>query len=243
MSEGPTYAMEMTSAEFGDAAKAGRLFILPYGAMEEHGPHLPLGTDTFQPEAVARELAARMDGVILPTVNYGLCQSTANFPGTITITFETLRALTREIFGELVRHGVRDVVLVSGHAGRTHMAALKLAADDVVKANDDGAFRPMVLSDYDLAYGLLGSEFPADDGHSGEIETSRIMVLRPELVKGTAPDEKPDFPKFLVLKHPEKLFPSGVWGYPSRATAEKGKRLNEYLVDELEKVVRKELQR
>ena len=239
----PTYAMEMTSPEFGEAAKAGRLFILPYGAMEEHGPHLPLATDTYQPQSVARELAVRMDGVILPTVHYGLCQSTANFPGTITISFDTLRALTREIFQELVRHSVRDVVLISGHAGRTHMAALKLAADEVVKENDDGVFRPMVLTDYDLAYGLLGNEFPADDGHSGEIETSRIMLLRPELVKGTAEDELPDFPKFLVVKHPEKLFPSGVWGYPTRATAEKGKRLNEYIVDELEKVVKKELQR
>jgi creatinine amidohydrolase len=239
----PIFATEMTSPEFGEAVKAGRFFILPYGAMEEHGPHLPLGTDTIQPQNVARELALRLDAIILPTVHYGLCSSTANFPGTITITFDTLRAITRDLLNECVRHGIRDILLLSGHAGRTHMAAIKIAAEEVVKANPDGAIRPMVLSDYDLAYGAPDGLFPPDDGHGGDIETSRIMLMRPELVKGEGPACWPEFPKYLVVKHPEKAFPPGVWGDPTRASAEKGKKMNDYLVDELEGMIRKEFGR
>ncbi|UCH89187.1 MAG: creatininase family protein [Thermoplasmata archaeon] len=231
------YFDELTMIEFDDYMKKTTppVVVVPIGAVEEHGAHLPLGTDTFQPLYVIEKLAERMDILVAPPVYYGLCNSTRNFPGTISIRFETLYNLVLDILKELVRHGAKRIVVLSGHAGRPHMAALKEAAQDVVRAEPE--LKLMVLSDYDIVYELCGQEFEPDDGHAGDIETSRIMAIRPELVKGSGERSKPEFPPFRILAHPEKYFPSGIMGDPSAANAQKGIKLNDYVVDQLERLL------
>jgi creatinine amidohydrolase len=227
------YFDELTMTEFNE--KIGQekppVVILPVGAVEEHGDHLPLGTDTFQPLHVIEKLSERIEVMVAPPLYYGLCNSTRNFPGTISLRFETLYNLTFDILNELVRHGARRIVILSGHAGRPHMAALKEAGQAVVRDNPD--VKLMVLSDYDIVYELRGKEFEPDDGHAGQIETSRIMAIRPELVKGEGEPSKPKFPPFQILAHPEQYFPSGIMGDPTGANAEKGTRLNDYVVTKL----------
>ncbi|MEW5936363.1 MAG: creatininase family protein [Candidatus Thermoplasmatota archaeon] len=223
----------MTMSELKAALTPERVVILPIGATEEHGAHLPLGTDSLQPIYVAEEVAKRTGALIAPPLYYGMCASTANFPGTLSLSFDTLRALVREILMELVRQGARKIVVLSGHAGRLHMSALRLAAEEVVKAHD---IKLLLLSDYDIAYEL--HDIPEGDGHAGTIETSRIMDIAPELVKGRGMRGKAEMPRFQVLKDPERCFPSGVIGDPTIASKDKGRVWNERIVQELEKLVR-----
>lgn len=237
---GLMYYDELTMSELKSALDERTLVILPFGIIEEHGEHLPLCTDSIQVEWVVEELAERVDALVLPSIRYGLCSSTRNFPGSISLSFDTLRALARDILEELVKNGVKRVMVISGHAGRTHMQALKLAAESVVASHD---IKLIVLSPYELLYDekgrafLDGLEIPEWDGHAGAIETSRVLAIRPELVKGRGKKSRPRFPRFRVLKDMASFFPSGVMGDPTKASEEKGRAINEWVVNELVELV------
>lgn len=225
---------EMTSPEFAALAPKPTLLV-PIGIVEEHGPHLPLDTDTIQAIATCEAVAERIGGLVAPALSYGNCSSTRNFPGSFSVSFDTLRALAREMLLDCARHDIRTVAFVSGHAGGAHMRALRLAAEEVVHLHPQ--MRVFVLSDYELVGGL-DTPFPKWDGHAGGLETSRMMALRPDLVKGTAAAHQVKFPDFLIEAHPEKRFPSGVMGDPTLATAEIGRRANAWIVDRLVEVLR-----
>ncbi|MDH3365623.1 MAG: creatininase family protein [Thermoplasmata archaeon] len=226
---------EITSSDFSEAVKTDPIAILPIGATEEHGSHLPLGTDSFQCEEVVGRLAAEFGALVLPPIRYGECRSTRKFPGTISLRSETVYALVTDVLAELVRNGVSKVIVLSGHAGGGHMAALKLGANRVVEQHPN--LRVMVLSDYDIAYDLVGQEFPANDGHAGLIETSRMLGIRPDLVGDDRPvgDARP--PKFMVVDDPQKYFPTGVMGDSRAASAEKGRRIDDYIFEKLSDIV------
>ncbi len=230
------YLDDLTTFEFGERLSSNRdtVVILPIGVVEEHGAHLPLSTDSLQSEYIAEALATELDALLMPPIRYGICNSTRNFPGTISLSFNTFRALIQEILEELCRHNVSNIVILSGHAGRIHMAALRVAADRVLEKFN---VKMMILSDYDIIYKYAGKEFPEWDGHAGSVETSRIMAIRPELVKGRGERSKPNFPQYRILRHPEKCFPSGVMGDPTTASAEKGEKWNKLVVDELKKLI------
>ena len=119
--------------------------------------------------------------------------------------------------------------MISGHAGRNHMASLRMAAQDVVETYKDAQI--MVFSDYDYAYDLAGRwDIPEWDGHAGTIETARIMALRPELVREPLPKgHKADFDRFVVRHNVKDKIPDGYWGDPSRATEKMGKEINDLL--------------
>ena len=225
------YLDELTMPEFQEKVKQNPVVILPLGA-EEHGPHLPLCTDSIQPEYVAQKVAEKTGALIAPSVRYGFCSSTKNFPGTVTISFDTLRALIYDILAEFVRNGLKNIVVLSGHAGRVHMAALRLAAQKVVEKSEANI---MILSYYDIAYDLMDKDktIPPDDGHSGLIETSRVLAIREELVKGEGVPGTTRPPKCMVLKDPETHFPTGVMGDPTNASKEKGDEINEFIIKEL----------
>ena len=226
----PTLAVELTRDTYADLA-ARRTFVLPIGILEEHGPHLPLGTDGFQVEAVVLEAAARTGAVVLPTLWYGNAVSTRPFPGTISISVDTLRAVVRDILSELARHGVCSVAIVSGHAGGGHMAFLKQAARDALQ--DDLPLRVAVLSEWDALLGLeevAGIRLPPGDGHAGAMESARMLDLRPELV-GDLPG--PLFPEDAPSEVSIAPLPDGYGGDPSLATAKLGRALHERCVEAL----------
>jgi creatinine amidohydrolase len=229
---------ELTSKEVKAKVNAKSVAILPIGATEEHGPHLPLSTDSLQPEYVAIETARKLGNTfVLPMLKYGQCSSTRNFPGTLSLRFETLQMFAEDIICELHRTGFRNIVVLSGHAGRLHMAALRLAAEHVLEKHPK--LKIMVLSDYDIAYAMKEIEIPPDDGHAGMIETSRVMAIRPDLVKGKAKPCHPKFPKYRVMPDAEKHFPDGVMGDPQLAKKDFGDKANRIIIDELVTLVRK----
>jgi creatinine amidohydrolase len=232
---------ELSTNEAKQAADEGTVVIFPVGSVEEHGGHLPLCTDSIQAEYIAVEAAKRTGCLVAPPFRQGICNAGRNFPGTISIGFEALFAVARDVFSELVRNGFCRIIVLTGHAGSTHMTALRLAAQEIVqRPNQDGKRknRIMVLSDYDFAYEVKGEfGFPENDGHAGAIETSRVMDIRPDLVKGKGVAGELKTPRFEVVADPEKFFFNGVNGDPTLAAAEKGKRMNAYIIEQVAKLV------
>ena len=233
----PVLLEELTSHEFKRLVGKKPLAILPFGSVEEHGSHLPLCTDSFQAEEVARRVALEFGAILCPPVRYGQCRSTRNFPGTISLSFETVRALAADIISELGRNGIDKILIVTGHAGSGHMEALKEGALYALEKNP--CLKVMVLSDFDIAYDLRGKEFPESDGHGGLIETSRIMNIRPDLVRSSRPVGKTRPPRFMVLTDPEKHFPTGIHGHTGDASRGKGKKIDDYVVDNLCELISK----
>jgi len=232
---------ELSMKEVEKVAKVGKVVIIPVGSVEEHGDHLPLCTDSLQPEHVALEVAKKTKCLVAPPLRYGVCDSTRNFPGTISIGFESLYKVIRDILKEFIRNGFTRILVLSGHADQAHMAALRLAAQEVMRfhrqENPPRKPRIMVCSDYDFAYELKGKYFDEKDGHAGTIETSRIMAIRSDLVKREGKKSFPKLPRFEIVADPERYFPSGVIGDPSMASVKKGRMINRYVTKEVIKLV------
>jgi creatinine amidohydrolase len=233
---------ELSTAEAKEAASAGTVVIFPVGAVEEHGKHLPLCTDSVQAEYVALEVAKKTGCLVVPPLRYGICNAGRNFPGTLSIEFDSLYRITKDILSELARNGFNRIIVLSGHAGSSHMTALKLAAQNVVQQIDNTSSnrktRIMVLSDYYFADELkekLGISLK--DGHAGAIETARVMSIKPDLIKTKGETSFPQMPRFEIVTDPERYFPSGVIGDPTQATASKGQMINEYVIEQVAKLV------
>ncbi|MCW3996619.1 MAG: creatininase family protein [Candidatus Bathyarchaeota archaeon] len=232
---------ELGTKEAAQAAKEGTVIIFPVGSVEEHGEHLPLCTDSIQSEHIALEVAKKTGCLVAPPLRYGICNATRNFSGTISIQFDTLYKIAHDILSELVRNGFNRIIVLSGHAGNSHMVALRLAAQEIVLANEKAGLsrtvRIMVLSDFDFAQELTPDYAKVSDGHAGTLETSRMMEIRPELIKSKGEASVWQMPRFEVVAHPEMYFPSGINGDPTTATAEKGQKINKYIVQQVEKLV------
>ncbi|NYT12745.1 MAG: creatininase family protein [Methanomassiliicoccales archaeon] len=230
---------EMTTSELKKELTKNPVVILPIGATEAHGPHLPLGTDSFQPEAMADMLAERIDGLVAPPIKYGHHSSTKNMIGTIGISFDTLRALSRDILEALVADGFGKFVILSGHAGHVHMAALKVAVEEVVRTSK---VKIMLLTDYDIAWEVSEEMGIKDkDGHGGLIETSRIMAIAPGLVGEKRGSGRFCDQEYMVVANPEICYPDGYAGPANEATPELGNRVNDHIVDRLEELIRRNM--
>jgi creatinine amidohydrolase len=234
---------ELSMKEAEKAAEEGKVVIIPCGSVEEHGSHLPLCTDSLQAEHVALAVARKAGCLVAPPLRYGVCSSTRNFPGTLSISFDSLCNIMTDILEELIHKGFKRLLILSGHAGRSHMTALKLAAKEVVTNHKSEDERPriMICSDYDFAFDLRGKEFDERDSHAGTIETSRVMSIRSDLIKGKGKRNFPKLPRFEIVPDPERYFPTGVMGDPTTASTKKGQVINEYVIEQIVKLV-KELQ-
>lgn len=223
---------DLTMPEFSAGLEKTRTVFIPFGSTEEHGFHLPLDTDTIQVYEVLKTVAEKLPIFIAPPLHYGVCRSTSNHPGTIGIRSQTLRALAKDIVESLYRQGLRHFVLISGHAGKTHMNAILEAGEELLIEYED--MKMAIICEYELAR-EVSREFvkTADDSHAGEIETSRILYVRPELVRGTSPEEYPDFPRFILVRNKQAYWPHGVWGNPGQASRDKGERYFQLTVDAL----------
>ncbi len=222
---------DFTSEEFSLQIRPDTVVILPVGSVEAHGRHLPLGSDMIQPMHALEEVAKRTGAVLAPPIPYGVLTSTRPFPGSIGVGPDALHAFVRDILEDLVRHGVRRVMIVSGHAADAHMAVLRRAAQDVVDRSD---LKATVLSDYDLIYG--SDLVPEGEGHAGMVETSRLLLHRGDLVKGVSPRGENRTPKYAVVKDARPYWPS-VTGDPSKASKEFGAKLDDLVVTGLVQLV------
>ncbi|MBF0608619.1 MAG: creatininase family protein [Candidatus Magnetobacterium sp. LHC-1] len=212
---------EITMQEFQQHLLRCKTIIFPFGTVEEHGTHLPLFTDTLIANEVLMRVLRRRDVFLAPPVHYGVCTTTRQHPGTISIMPETLRLLTRDLVVDSYKKGLRNFMLLSGHGGGIHMSAMKEVAEILIDELDD--IQIAVLSPYDILHKELAQlcETPGDS-HAGELETSIVMALRPDLVKGTAAEGYPQFPRPFIVRDKLKYWPHGIWGNPQKATSQKG---------------------
>lgn len=221
---------QLTMPEFEAALAKTTTVIVPFGSVEEHGPHLPLGTDTMHALEVAARAARLYPMFIAPPVYYGLCRSTGEHPGTLSISGNTLKLLTLDIGRELYRQGCRQLVLLTGHAGGTHVAALVEAGEQLLRELPE--IRVAVVNVLELLREALqeapGLVTTPGDAHAGEVETAIMLAAHPKLVKGGAPAEWPNFPKFILVRDKRKFWPGGVWGDPGAGTAAKGEKILDY---------------
>ena len=217
----------LSMPEFEAAREQNRTVILPVGSIEEHGPHLPLGTDILHALEVARRVAAFRPVIVAAPIFYGLCRSTREHPGTISLSGDTLRALIRDLGREFYRQGLRRLIILSGHAGGTHMAALVEAGEALLEEFAD--LRLAVVNMLELLREELAARpdlvNARGDAHAGEVETAVMLAAYPQLVKGTALAEWPSFPKYELVRDKRPYWPGGVWGDPGPATAEKGEEI------------------
>ncbi|MEV6331340.1 creatininase family protein [Streptomyces sp. NPDC051909] len=209
-----------------------RVAVLPVGSFEQHGTYLPLITDTAIACVIAQEIADAYPVHLLPPLTVSCSHEHSAFPGTVSISARTLYAVIDDIRASLARSGIDKLVIVNGHGGNYVLSNV------VQEANVDGPAVSLfpLGPDWDRAreYGGLESDRHADmhaDMHAGEIETSILLHAAPELVREGYADADHDSGQrpFLLVQGMAEYTQSGVIGFPSLATAEKGKAVLESL--------------
>ncbi|CAN5705964.1 creatininase family protein [soil metagenome] len=176
---------ELGTRDFAALDPATSVAVLPLGATEQHGTHLPLGVDTTLVDGIVAAalplIPAGVPALFLPTQQIGLSPEHANFPGTLTLSSETLIRLWREIGAGVARAGVRKLVLFNAHGG--HVGAMDIVARELRAAHGLIVYS---VSWFNLPLGDAGADFSADEHrfgvHAGEIETSMMLALAPQQV-------------------------------------------------------------
>lgn len=238
------YLTELRSDEVAALDKQATIVVLPVAAHEQHGKHLPIGTDTLILEGVLRSFEAHLPAdfsiLVLPTVSVGKSNEHMSFPGTLTYSLETLVGILRDTAKSVARHGFEKLVFLNSHGGNTDV--LNAMARDV---RDDYHLRPFVIDWWftDFWAELLRDiqESPRDGVfHACELETSLMMALRPELVNEQAlvaafPPEQMRQNKYVTVFGPVNMgwitpdiSPCGVIGDATKGTPEKGRKMLEF---------------
>lgn len=213
--------------------RARAVAVLPLGATEAHGPHLPLATDVIIAEAMARagadRLAARgVPVAVLPTVAFTPVPFAAAFPGTLGVRAPTLVALLEDLADGLASHGFQRLAVASAHLDPAHLAAVYEAIETIRGDGMRVAFPDLTRKPWALR---LGDEFLTGACHAGRFETSIVLAERPDLVREARKQLAPN-PKSLseAIRAGRGSFaeaggPRAYFGWPADATAEEGRAL------------------
>jgi creatinine amidohydrolase len=229
---------EMTMPGFERGLRRTQTVLIPVGSLEEHGAHLPLATDTLEAYELTRRVGEVLDVFVSPPIPFGVLRSTRDHPGSVSISPVTLRAVILDLVRSFYHQGLRRFVVLSGHAGSIHMAALREAGEALVDETDGIAIAVLSLLDL-IAEGVSRWIETRNDSHAGEVETSIMLFLRPHLVRGTSKAEFPSFPEPILVRDRRRYWPGGVWGDPSKADREKGRMLVESAVSKMCDLVRR----
>jgi creatinine amidohydrolase len=163
--------------EFGELVPARiRTVLVPFGSLEPHGV-IPNGTDNLAPEAMARDIAARVDALIAPTLNYGMTDAMKAFPGAVSIPSEAYAPFAEAVLDNLAANGFKNIIVLNGHGGNT--AVLNAAATRVANAC---RVRVLVVNWWTLADDITKAVFKQNGGHAGNNETAYIQAFLPDSV-------------------------------------------------------------
>ncbi len=242
---------QLTWEEVRDLDREHTLVVLPVGAIEAHGPHLPLDTDiviaTAMARAGARKLAARGRlVVILPALAYTAASFGAAFHGTLSISAITVTALIVDVARSLSDQGFRLLALANVHLDPEHLTAL----NEAVKLAKTDRLLPIIFPDLTRKpWGTrLGDEFKSGACHAGRFETSIVLRERADAVRDKVRQSLAPNPQSLsqAIKAGKRTFdtaggPRAYFGDPAAATADEGARLIDALGAILEEAVNAEI--
>ncbi len=213
-----------------EALRRDPRMILPVGSCLQHGPHLPLGTDTFIITRIAEDIARRHGILVAPSLPYSVAsRSEREYAGTASLDAKTLHRVLNELVESWARHGLSEIVLMTAHGFGPHLRAIATVVSDSVRV------RAVDLHSIDLSP-FIGAPLAAQ--HAGEVATALMLYLAPELVRVDAVRDRvlsPSQVRQLVIGE-EPVPPEGsdgVLGRPSLASAEEGRNIYEYLVDHI----------
>jgi creatinine amidohydrolase len=218
-----------------DAIAGGKkIVILPLAAMEQHGPHMAIGTDTYLGYETATRLAQALgDALVAPAISIGFSVGHLPMPGTVTISEETLATVIREVSESLVHHGFTDVVYVISHGG--NYGAIRAALPQLRAAHPDIRFHARLDFDSSMGprqalYEELGVTAERMGVHAAQGETSMMLASHPDLVKmeraceGFMGDASIRW-KAAVPPPMDEMSPTAILGDARDSTAEIGERL------------------
>jgi creatinine amidohydrolase len=242
------YWQDRTTADFRLVDPEKTVALLPVAAVEQHGPHLPLSTDAAINDGVVRAALERVPAAaslwVLPPQNVGLSPEHTSFPGTLTVADFTLADVWTDLGRSVARAGVRKLVIFNTHGGQkalVDLVAMRLRAECamlVARATYFALGTPP---------GVFDAAEAAHDIHGGEVETSLMLHLRPDLVRSAELADFRGLPHELAARNrvlgaekpvgigwrSEDLHPAGACGNAQRADAAKGAKHLAYLAERL----------
>ncbi len=230
---------EMTWEEIAGCDKSRFVAVLPIGATEAHGPHLPLSTDVIIAEAMAASAATRLERAgfevaTLPPLAYTAADYAAGFPGTLSLRPETETALITDLGLGLHRHGVRFLLCANAHLDPAHIGAIRAAADALREQTTLAVVFPDVTRSPWAA--RLTAEFKSGACHAGCYEGSMVMATRPDLVRESIRLSLPANPASLsvAIRSGKTTFeaaggPRAYFGDPAAASTDEGRATLETL--------------
>ena len=244
---------EMSWIDFRNAMSEGYIVILPVGAIEQHGPHLPLGTDLFIPLEISKSIASQSKAIVAPPIPYG-CESRPKsgggptFPGEISISGSVFINLICDVAKHLLRHGCKKLLVMNWHWENAG-----LLAEGVEKAVEESGrndVKAVIVYDaWDLvSKRVIDFVFPEGDPgqeieHASVTETSLMELMRPELVdrEKIKDDRAERWVPYEVIPPPSDIIPkTGVFYRPTLASREKGEDILKEFVKKLLMVIERE---
>lgn len=251
----------LTGAQAEELFAATDTVLLPVGAVENHGPHLPLGTDVLLGDEMARRTAEKLSEsglrvLVGPSIPFGCSSYHLDFVGSISIPAEVLSRLCRSVFDSLYRHGIRKIVFIPGHGGNVDV--LHVVAQEIVDAYPDAEALCLNWTHTAVQRGRQLQRSKATEGHGGERETSLVLAIDPDAVdlnsarsSNTSAQAMADYfgpdsaaaggPTFRALRSYRLLTSVGSIGDPALATPELGEALYEQICGWMARVVAEHL--
>lgn len=225
---------EMNAVEVRKTVNQKTIAILVFGACENHGDHMPFGSDFIFPTEIAKRLATKVNNVIvLPAIPYGVSLHHDQFQMTMSINPETLVGIISDLLSSLIQNKIRRVLIINGHDG--NIGPIEVAARSIKNKHPE-----MTIACLESWWILVGQlkkdlfEVWSGLGHGGEAETSAILAVRPDLVNmESAPKEViPKLPENIrIFWKFDELTSTGATGAPQKASIEKGNEILQMLED------------
>ena len=236
---------EQNSKEIKEIIEKVKVAILPLGAVEAHGPHLPLGTDNYLSERIAEKLSENVECLVFPTLPYGQVWSLEEFPGSVSLSNETLINMLYEIGKSMYKNGFKIFGIINGHLGNgtaIKEAQRKLFSEfsDFKTFNFFYTGTDKVIQEVRETQKLHKNYFHAD-----ELETSYMLYLADEYVEmSKAINGNPDYPEYIDIMPVRwtEFTDTAVMGDATLATKEKGKKIVDTAVKNMSDIIKKTLE-